>query len=161
MKASKFSFFLLKIRIVFSTLHKMFWTLTSTSHSSFSTINHQNGSLSYTIVERFDVHVSHDMRLPTMWNVRPAKAQISLRIRAVWSEHLHVSWTFYDSPASYRLLTKHQFAFPKLKRRLHGLVWVYPCQTPHCWKLHVVTHLLLWSLVWTNTRGFGIIYTQT
>ena len=31
-------------------------------------------------------HMSHDMRFPTMLYVRWAKPQISLRIRAVWSE---------------------------------------------------------------------------
>ena len=31
-------------------------------------------------------NMSRDMRFPTMWYVRPAKAQTSLRIRAVWSE---------------------------------------------------------------------------
>ena len=30
-----------------------------------------------------DTHMSHDMRSPSMWNVQPAKAQTSLRIRAV------------------------------------------------------------------------------
>ena len=34
------------------------------------------------------INLSHDMRFPTMWYVRPAKPQISLRIRAVWSEPL-------------------------------------------------------------------------
>ena len=38
----------------------------------------------------------HVMRFPTMWYVRPDKAQISLRIRAVWSEPLLVAWIFYD-----------------------------------------------------------------
>ena len=42
------------------------------------------------------VQMSRDMRLPTMWYVRPAKPQISLRICAVWSEPLQVSWIFYD-----------------------------------------------------------------
>ena len=28
------------------------------------------------------IEMSHDMRFPTMWYVRPAKAQTSLRIRA-------------------------------------------------------------------------------
>ena len=36
-------------------------------------------------------HVSRDMRFLTMFHVRPAKAQTSLRIRAVWSEHLIVA----------------------------------------------------------------------
>ena len=40
--------------------------------------------------------MSRDMRFPTMWYVRPAKAQTSLRICAVWSEPLLVTWIFYD-----------------------------------------------------------------
>ena len=37
-----------------------------------------------------------DMRFPTMWYVRPAKSQTSLRLRAVWSEPLLITWIFYD-----------------------------------------------------------------
>ena len=40
--------------------------------------------------------MSQCMRFPTIWYVRPAKPQISLRIRAVWSEPLLVAWVFYD-----------------------------------------------------------------
>ena len=40
-------------------------------------------------------YLSHDMRFPTMWYVRPAKAQTSLRIQAGWSEPLLVAWIFY------------------------------------------------------------------
>ena len=32
----------------------------------------------------------------TIWYVRPTKSQISLRIRAVWSEPLLVPWRFYE-----------------------------------------------------------------
>ena len=42
------------------------------------------------------VQMSRDMRFPTMWYVRPPKAQTSLRIRAAWSEPLLVAWIFYD-----------------------------------------------------------------
>ena len=34
--------------------------------------------------------------VPTMWYVRPAMPQISLRIRTVWSEPLLIAWIFYD-----------------------------------------------------------------
>ena len=34
------------------------------------------------------LEMSRDMRFPTMWYVRPAKAQTSLRLRADWSEPL-------------------------------------------------------------------------
>ena len=40
------------------------------------------------------LHLSHNMIFPTMLFVRPAKAQTSLRIRAVWSEPLLVAWIF-------------------------------------------------------------------
>ena len=40
--------------------------------------------------------MSRDMKFSTMWYVRPAKAQTSLRIHAVWSEPLLVAWTLYD-----------------------------------------------------------------
>ena len=57
-----------------------------------------------------------------MWYVGPAKAQISLRIHAVWSEPLLVAWIFYDCYAS------DWFGVSKLKRRLHKLVWDFTCQ---------------------------------
>ena len=41
------------------------------------------------------LQMSRDMRFPTMWYVRPAKAQTSLRIRTVWSEPLLVACIFY------------------------------------------------------------------
>ena len=40
------------------------------------------------------IHMSRDMRFPTMWYIRPAKAKTSLRIRTVWSEPLLVAWLF-------------------------------------------------------------------
>ena len=46
------------------------------------------------------VHLSLDMRFPTMWYVRLANSQIRLHIRAVWSEPLLVAWIFYDCYAT-------------------------------------------------------------
>ena len=37
------------------------------------------------------IKMSRDMRFPTMWYVQTAKAQTSLRTRAVWSEPLLVA----------------------------------------------------------------------
>ena len=68
--------------------------------------------------------MSQSMRFPTIWYMRPAKPQISLRIRAVWSEPLLVAWIFYDYQATGRTL----FGVSKLERRLHRLVLVYTCQ---------------------------------
>ena len=67
------------------------------------------------------MEMSRDMRFPTMWYVRPAKTQISLRIHAVWSESFLVAWIFYECYAS----DWTSFWVSKLKRRLHRLVWVW------------------------------------
>ena len=64
------------------------------------------------------------MIFPSMWYVRPANPQISLRIRAVWSEPLLVAWVFYDCLAT----DWTPSGVSKLKRRLHRLVWVYVFQ---------------------------------
>ena len=61
-------------------------------------------------------YISRDVRFPTMWYVRPANAQTSLCIRAIWSEPLLVARIFYKSWVS------------KVKRRLHRLVRVNSCQ---------------------------------
>ena len=68
-------------------------------------------------------YMSRDMRFPTMWYVRPAKPQISLRIRAVWSEPLLVAWIFYECWAT----EWTSFGVSKFKRRLQRLVLVYSC----------------------------------
>ena len=47
--------------------------------------------------EHIGWHLSSDMRFPTKWYVRPAKAQTSLRICAVWSEPLLFARIFYKS----------------------------------------------------------------
>ena len=46
--------------------------------------------------------MSCNMKFPPMWYMWPAKAQTSLRIRAVWSEPLLVIWIFSDSKATDR-----------------------------------------------------------
>ena len=56
--------------------------------------------------------------------MRPAKPQISLRIRAVWSEPLLVAWIFFE----YWPTNWTSFGVSKLKRMHHRLVWVYSCQ---------------------------------
>ena len=70
------------------------------------------------------MYMSQCMRFPTMWYVRPAKPQISLRIRAVWPEPLLVAWLFYDCKAT----DWTAFGVSKLKERLQRLVRVYTCQ---------------------------------
>ena len=50
-----------------------------------------------------NLNLSHDMRFPTLWYVRPAKAQTSLLICADWSEHLLVA----EYSSTVQLLTEH------------------------------------------------------
>ena len=69
-------------------------------------------------------HLSRCMIFPTMWYVRPAKPQISLRIHAVWSEPLLVAWVFFDCKAT----DWTPFRVSKLKPRLKRIVGVYTCQ---------------------------------
>ena len=86
------------------------------------------------------LNMSCDTRFPTMWYVRTAKAQTSLRIRAVWSEPLLVAWIFYEC-----LTTDWtSFGVSKLKKRLPRLVWV---KMPHCWKSHVIWLISFASLI--------------
>ena len=68
--------------------------------------------------------IRRGMGFPTMWYVRPAKPQISLRIHAVWSEALLVAWIFYECYAT----EWTQFGVSKSNRRLLRLVWVCTCQ---------------------------------
>ena len=74
----------------------------------------------------FWVHfdMSCNMRFPTIWFMKPAKPQISLRICAVWSQPLVVTWIFYKSWATDWTL----FGVSKLIRRLQRLVWDNTCQ---------------------------------
>ena len=43
-----------------------------------------------------EVYMSRDMRIPTMWYVRPAMAKTSLRIRTDCSEPLLVAIILFD-----------------------------------------------------------------
>ena len=66
-------------------------------------------------------YMSRDMRFPTTWYVPPAKPQISLRIRAVWSEPFLVAWILLKFQATNQ--TSSGISMPR--RRLHRLVWVH------------------------------------
>ena len=68
--------------------------------------------------------LSQCIRFPTMWYMWPAKAQTSLRIRAVWSEPLLVTRIFYECWAT----DQTYFGVTRLKKRLPRLVWVNTCQ---------------------------------
>ena len=83
------------------------------------------------------VDMSHDIRFPTMWYVRPAKAQTSLRIHTGWSEPLLV----VEYSMSGKLLTEHHLEFLSLKGGYTGSSQSTLVKIPHCWKSHVVAQL--------------------
>ena len=68
-----------------------------------------------------------------MWYVRPAKPQISLRIRAVLSEPLLVARVFYDeySMMIVKLRTEHHLEFLSLKGGCRGSYESTHVKMPH------------------------------
>ena len=78
------------------------------------------------------------MRFPTMWYVRSAKPQISLRMRAVWSEPLLVAWVFYD----FKLLTEHHLEFLSLIGGCRGSSKSTHVNIPYCWKSQELAQII-------------------
>ena len=78
------------------------------------------------------------MRFPTMWYVRPEKAQTSLRIlQSAQSLCLSLEYSM-----TVKLLTEHHMKFLSLKggctlARLESTL----VKMPHCWKSRVTTHI--------------------
>ena len=85
------------------------------------------------------IYLSRDTWFPTTWYVRPPKPQISLRIRAVWSEPLLVAWI---SVISVKLLTEHNLESLRSKGGCTDSSESTHVKMQHCWKSHVTAHLL-------------------
>ena len=81
-----------------------FWQEKITAYNRFSTKRYNK-----------KYNISCDIRIPTIWYVRPAKALIRDFARA---------WLFYDCKAT----DQTPFGVSKPKRRLHRLLWVYTYQ---------------------------------
>ena len=79
------------------------------------------------------------MRLPTMWYVRPAKAQTSLRICADWSEPL------LKYSMTVKLLTEHHLEFLSLKGGRTSSSESTHVKVPNCWKSHVTAQMLIFK----------------
>ena len=95
------------------------------------------------------------MRFPTMWYVRPAKPQISLRIRAVSSEPMLVA--YYSLIV--KLLTEHHLVFLSLKGVCRGSSESTPVKIPDYWKSHALAHLLYVFCKFLSHDAFnGILY---
>ena len=72
-----------------------------------------------------------------MWYVRPSKPQISLRIRAVWSEHLLVVLTLHEL----KLPNEHLLEVLSLKRGRAGSSESTLVKMSNCWKSHSTTQM--------------------
>ena len=90
------------------------------------------------------------MRFPTMWYVRPAKAQTSLRIRADWSEPLLV----VEYYVTVKLLTEHHLKFLCLTGGCTGSSESTLIKMPHYWKSRVAAQLCPRTL-WQGRRRWS------
>ena len=117
--------------------------------------SHWDGSFEYTqhmfVLRNKKNNLGQCMRFPTMWYVRPAKPQISLCIRTVWSEPLLVAWVFYDCEAT----DWTPFGVSKLKMRLQRLVQTTHVKMPHGWKSHALAQF---QLIWRPEFPYLIRY---
>ena len=72
-------------------------------------------------------HLSRLMSKPTQWHVRPAKTQISLGIRSVWSESSLSAWRKLGSLATHWAHSEDS----DQTGRMHRLIWVFAGRTCH------------------------------
>ena len=82
--------------------------------------------------------MSHDNGFPTMWYVRLAKDQNSLRIGAIWSEPLLV----IEHSMIVKLLTEHHLECLSLKGGCRGSSESTHVKMPHCWKSYTLAHIV-------------------
>ena len=85
------------------------------------------------------VHLNSLMTKPTKWPVRPAKTQIRLGIRPVWSESLLFTWR---KPGSWAT----QWAYSEdsdRTGRMPRLIWVRRAHRSLCWFCHEAAHFVI------------------
>ena len=75
------------------------------------------------------MNMSHNMRFPTMWYVRPAKAQTSLPICT------------FEYSMTIQLLTEQHLEFLSLKGGCTVSSEFTLLKMSHCWKSHVTAHI--------------------
>ena len=76
---------------------------------------------------RYDSYLSRNMTKPTKWPVSPAKTQISLGIRPVWSESSLSTWRNLGSLVTHWAHSKDS----DQTGRMHRLIWVFAGRTYH------------------------------
>ena len=91
------------------------------------------------------------MTKPTKWHVRPAKTQISLGVRPVWSESSLDAQADMSSLCAQRVAKDPSFLKPTAKTLLDwadaqadlSLRWAH---MPLCWFCHEAAHLAQYNL---------------
>ena len=86
------------------------------------------------------------MTKPTKWHVRPAKTQISLAIRPVWSESSLSAWRKLGSLATHWAQNEDSYQTGRMPR----LIWVFAGRT--CQFVGFVTRRLIYN--WLFERDF-------
>ena len=87
-------------------------------------------------------HLSRLMTKPTQWHVRPAKTQISLGIRPIWSESSLSAWRKLGSLATYWAHSEDSDQIG----RMHRLIWAFAGRTRHY--VGFVVWWLIWNIWW-------------
>ena len=85
-------------------------------------LGNSNGSY-----QRRDSYMSQRMTKPTKWHVRPAKTQISLDIRSVWSKSSLSAWRKHGS----WVVHWAHFEDSDQTGRMPRLIWVFAGRTCH------------------------------
>ena len=112
------------------------------------------------IIVNLYIYICHNCHLDIQrtWDVQQCgmcdqqNPQISLRIRAVWSEPLLVAWALYDCSAT----DWTPFGVLSLKGGCRGSSESTHVKMPHCWKSHATAHLQWHATLWPIriTRDF-------
>ena len=91
----------------------------------------------FTVLHPF-LHLSRLMSKPTKWHVRPAKTQISLGIRSVWSESSLSAWRKLGSLATYWAYSEDWSEWAEAQADL-SLRWAH---MSFCWFCHEAAHFI-------------------
>ena len=76
--------------------------------------------------------------------MRPAKTQISLGIRPVWSESSLSAWRNHGSLATHSAHSEDSEQTGRMPR----LIWVFAgCTLIFCWFCHVVAHMIMYFII--------------
>ena len=104
-------------------------------------------------------HLRRNMTKSTKWLVRPAKTQIGLGIRPVWSESLLCAQWVAKGPSFLHSLSGQQRLWSDWgdAQADLSLRWAH---MPFCWFCHVAAHLFLYSILkytdWLYNASLGL-----